>query len=293
MFPNATFLTIDLYTWMIILGVVVAVVIFRLLADKRKVSAKVFNFALAVGVCCVAVGYGSAVLFQAFYHWLDTGEWVWNAGATFYGGLIGAAVVFLAAYFGIGHFIFRDKKHITELTNVLNCIFPAIIAAHCFGRIGCLFAGCCYGKLTDSWMGITMWIPSAHAWQKRLPTQLFEAIFLAVLFAVVAPMVLCQSLVYKLSYFAKLKNAFMLSMRQPLVSFGLLVGNAAPWLLLLIDNKYTFMAFLVLLPVVVMPAQLIADIICCDIVLDKYVNKDNFPQIYRKGLNYDASDNNA
>lgn len=185
MFPNATFLTIDLYTWMIILGVVVAVVIFRLLADKRKVSAKVFNFALAVGVCCVAVGYGSAVLFQAFYHWLDTGEWVWNAGATFYGGLIGAAVVFLAAYFGIGHFIFRDKKHITELTNVLNCIFPAIIAAHCFGRIGCLFAGCCYGKLTDSWMGITMWIPSAHAWQKRLPTQLFEAIFLAVLFAVV------------------------------------------------------------------------------------------------------------
>lgn len=185
MFPNATFLTIDLYTWMIILGVVVAVVIFRLLADKRKVSAKVFNFALAVGVCCVAVGYGSAVLFQAFYHWLDTGEWVWNAGATFYGGLIGAAVVFLAAYFGVGHFVFRDKKHITELTNVLNCIFPAIIAAHCFGRIGCLFAGCCYGKLTDSWMGITMWIPSAHAWQKRLPTQLFEAIFLAVLFAVV------------------------------------------------------------------------------------------------------------
>ena len=119
------------------------------------------------------------------------------------------------------------------------------------------------------------------------------AIVATVLFAVVAPMLLCQSLVYKLSYFAKLKNAFMLSMRQPLVSFGLLVDNAAPWLLLLIDNKYTFVAFLVLLPVVVMPAQLIADIICCDIVLDKYVNKDNFPQIYRKGLNYDASDNNA
>lgn len=190
MFPNATFLTIDLYTWMIILGVVVAVVIFRLLADKRKVSAKVFNFAFAVGVCCVAVGYGSAVLFQAFYHWLDTGEWLWNAGATFYGGLIGAAVVFLAAYFGIGHFVFRDKKHITELPNVLNCIFPAIIAAHCFGRIGCLFAGCCYGKLTDSWLGINMWISSANAWQKRLPTQLFEAIFLALLCGVTVYFVL-------------------------------------------------------------------------------------------------------
>ena len=54
------------------------------------------------------------------------------------------------------------------------------------------------------------------------------AIVATVLFAVVAPMLLCQSLVYKLPYFAKLKNAFMLSMRQPLVSFGLLVGNAAP-----------------------------------------------------------------
>lgn len=124
MFPNATFLTIDLYTWMIILGVVVAVVIFRLLADKRKVSAKVFNFALAVGVCCVAVGYGSAVLFQAFYHWLDSGEWLWNAGATFYGGLIGAAVVFLAAYFGIGHFVFRDKKTYYGTDQRIKLYFP-------------------------------------------------------------------------------------------------------------------------------------------------------------------------
>ena len=152
MFPNATFLTIDLYTWMIILGVVVAVVVFRLLADKRKVSAKVFNFALAVGVCCVAVGYGSAVLFQAFYHWLDTGEWVWNAGTTFYGGLIGAAVVFLAAYFGVGHFVFRDKKHIAELPNVLNCIFPAIIGRTVSGVSGACLQGVATANLpTVGW----------------------------------------------------------------------------------------------------------------------------------------------
>ena len=180
MFPDVTFLSVDLYTWMIILGVVAAVVVFRLLCDNVALPAKVFNFALAVCVACVAVGYGCAVLFQDFYHWMDTGVWVWNAGATFYGGLIGAVVGFFAGYLGVGHFVFRDKAHIANLDKVIACAFPAIVLAHSFGRVGCLFAGCCYGKLTDSWVGIDMYVDGT--WQHRLPTQLFEAIFLLLLF---------------------------------------------------------------------------------------------------------------
>lgn len=195
MLPDVTFLSVDLYTWMIILGVVAAVVAFRLLGDKVGISAKVFNFALAVAVCCVVVGYGSAVLFQAYYHWKDTGEWVWDAGATFYGGLIGAAVVFLAAYFGIGYFLFKkDKRHIAELDKVAACAFPSIVLAHSFGRIGCLFAGCCYGKLTDGWLGVTMLVHGE--WQKRLPTQLFEAIFLALLFVALVYMLVGKKSLY-------------------------------------------------------------------------------------------------
>lgn len=195
MLPDVTFLSVDLYTWMIILGVVAAVVAFRLLGDKVGISAKVFNFALAVAVCCVVVGYGSAVLFQAYYHWKDTGKWVWDAGATFYGGLIGAALVFLAAYFGIGHFLFKkDKHHIAELDKVAACAFPSIVLAHSFGRIGCLFAGCCYGKLTDSWLGVTMLVHGE--WQKRLPTQLFEAIFLALLFVALVYMLVGKKSLY-------------------------------------------------------------------------------------------------
>lgn len=182
MFPDVTFLSIDLYTWMIILGVVVAVVVFRVLTDAVALDAKVYNFSLIVCVCCVAVGYASAVLFQAFYHWMATGTWLWSAGATFYGGLIGAVVCFFAGYLGIGHFVFRNKIHIAEIDRVVACAFPSIVIAHSFGRIGCLFAGCCYGKLTDSWLGINMFVNGT--WQRRLPTQLFEAIFLLLLFAV-------------------------------------------------------------------------------------------------------------
>lgn len=194
MFPDVTFLTIDLYTWMIVFGVVVAVVVFRLLADKVGIDSKVFNFSLLVCVACVVVGYGAAVLFQAYYHYLATGQWDWAAGATFYGGLIGAFVGFAAGYFGIGHFLFKDKKHIAQINKVASCAFPAIVIAHSFGRIGCLFAGCCYGRLTDSWLGVNMFVHGQ--WQSRLPTQLFEALFLLLLFVFLVYM-----LVYKKSNF--------------------------------------------------------------------------------------------
>lgn len=190
MFPNAEFLSIDLYSWMILLGIVVAMVFFRIFCDKMQVSSKVFNFALAACVCCIAVGYLFAVLFQSWYHYLDTGVWQIGVGATFYGGLIGAVIVFAVVYFGVGHFLFRNKQHVVDLDKILASGFPCVVVAHAFGRIGCLFAGCCYGKLTDGALGIEMWVNGE--WQRRLPTQLFEAIFLFALFGVLAWMIFAK-----------------------------------------------------------------------------------------------------
>ncbi len=56
---------------------------------------------------------------------------------------------------------------------------------HCCGRIGCFFAGCCYGKPTDGPLGIVFPdLPEAgifHNGQAVLPTQLIEAIMLLLL----------------------------------------------------------------------------------------------------------------
>jgi len=41
-------------------------------------------------------------------------------------------------------------------------------------------SGCCYGKITDSWIGVTF----QNVEGKRIPTQLIEAIFLFLLTAV-------------------------------------------------------------------------------------------------------------
>ena len=176
MFPDAKFLDMDLYTWALLVGVLCAMVLFRFVSGKAGLDGKVFNFSLIVGVAAVVLGYLSAVLFQSYYHFMDTNVWEWGVGSTFYGGLIGAIVTFLLCYFTVGHFVFKDKAHLREFNKMLCCIIPCIVAAHGIGRIGCLFAGCCYGAETDSWIGITMWVHGT--WTKVVPLQLFEAIYL-------------------------------------------------------------------------------------------------------------------
>jgi len=60
---------------------------------------------------------------------------------------------------------------------------------HAFGRIGCFFYGCCYGRDSDAWCAVTFpaGSPSWHEHGRRmvsvLPTQLFEAAALLALFA--------------------------------------------------------------------------------------------------------------
>ena len=172
---------IDLYVIFILLGVISSFVTARALSGVVKMSDKVFNFVLITAVVAIGLGWLSAMLFQAFYHFLATGEFEF-VGQTFYGGLIGGVVTFLLVYFGFGRIIFKDKAHIKDFDGLLTLAMPAIVGAHALGRIGCLTAGCCYGGITEEWYGIKML--SDGVWAKRVPTQLFEALFLFALYAV-------------------------------------------------------------------------------------------------------------
>jgi phosphatidylglycerol:prolipoprotein diacylglycerol transferase len=62
---------------------------------------------------------------------------IWEGGLVFYGGLIGG-IITLAVYT-------RVQKD-ADFWKTGDLLAPAISLAHVFGRIGCLFAGCCYGK---------------------------------------------------------------------------------------------------------------------------------------------------
>lgn len=180
MYPYPIILGLDLYTLLIIVGIVAAIALFRVLSDARKLPAAPFNFFLLVCIAAIATGFGAATLFQSVYNYLESGVWEWQ-GMTFLGGLVGGVAFFFLLYFVLGRFVFRERQHIRYFYPLVCRAIPCIALAHAFGRLGCLCAGCCYGRISERF-GLSMLIDGV--WQKRVPTQLYEAIFLFALCAV-------------------------------------------------------------------------------------------------------------
>lgn len=179
MYPYDIIGSIDLYDILIAAGVITAIVVFRVAADKMKLGARLFNFTLICALCAIAAGLLFAVLFQALYNIGARGAFIIDrqTGMTFAGGLIGGAAAFIAIYFIFGKK--ADAGYKTEFKKIADCAACAIPAGHAIGRIGCLMDGCCYGKPTDSFIGIHM----KNLGYKVVPTQLFEAVFLAAIAA--------------------------------------------------------------------------------------------------------------
>jgi phosphatidylglycerol---prolipoprotein diacylglyceryl transferase len=94
-----------------------------------------------------------------------------RSGGVFYGGLIVAVVVALWYIRRIG----------LPLWTTCDVFAPGIALGHVVGRLGCLFAGCCFGRPTDMPWGIIFTDPFANTnvgtpLNVRLhPTQLYEA----------------------------------------------------------------------------------------------------------------------
>jgi phosphatidylglycerol:prolipoprotein diacylglycerol transferase len=94
-----------------------------------------------------------------------------RSGGVFYGGLILAVAV---AFWYIG-------KHRMPFWTTTDVFAPGIALGHVTGRLGCLAAGCCFGRPTDLPWGITFTNPLAASLvgtplNVRLhPTQLYEA----------------------------------------------------------------------------------------------------------------------
>ncbi len=176
MYPYELFFGLHLYDIMMVLGFFAALVWFRGFADRRRIDAAVQNLVIVSATAALIGGYGSAVLFQAFYNYLESGifEIASDTGATFYGGLIGGVGVFIALYFAGGAIFCKQARVAVLFPQISELAAGAIATAHGLGRLGCLFAGCCHGKVTDAWYGVY----NVYLGAKTVPVQLFEALFL-------------------------------------------------------------------------------------------------------------------
>ncbi len=180
-------------------GIMIAVGIFACFGilfwygKKKKIEEKFIDLIFYLGIASIGVGFGAAALFQATYNYIENPQEGFNfgGGITFIGGLIGGIITFLALYFLL------RKKYTARLTDVVSFLPCCILIGHAFGRIGCFLAGCCYGKPTDSFLGVQF--PGLP--YKVHPTQLYEAIFLFALFAVCLLLVLKWDFKHNLSVY--------------------------------------------------------------------------------------------
>jgi len=134
------------YGLMIFLGVIAAYSVGEYRAKKQGLSADEL-FWLTIS-CLVGGIVGAKLLFYI----VEMKAIIQNPkilldithGFVVYGGIIGGI--------GVGYLFCKVRK--LPFLRYFDLVMPSIALAQAFGRIGCMFAGCCYGRETDSWFHI-------------------------------------------------------------------------------------------------------------------------------------------
>lgn len=203
MLPNALFWNVHMYGIMVALGVLAAFAVLYLYDKKMGVDLSFSDFLFYDGIVSVLLGFGCAALFQGIYSYIEnpSAGFSLRNGITFLGGMIGGAAVFIGAYF-----LFRRRLKGRLVSRqfgfpVLSVLPCCVLIGHSLGRVGCFFAGCCYGKVTHSWLGVKF--PDLP--EPVYPTQLYEAAFLLIMFGICSYLLLRKKFrhnmtVYLISY---------------------------------------------------------------------------------------------
>jgi phosphatidylglycerol:prolipoprotein diacylglycerol transferase len=136
-------------------------------------ASRVLDFGIYI-IISALVGAKLLLLIVDFEHfWRQPAE-LWTllrSGGVFYGGLVLA--------FLVGLWYVRTYR--LPVWPVADAVAPSIALGHVVGRLGCLLAGCCYGRPTTAAWGITFTDPFAAAnvgtplHVELHPTQLYDA----------------------------------------------------------------------------------------------------------------------
>ena len=160
--------TVYAYGLMIAIGVLVAYLVGEYRAKKYSLNP---NMIFSLTISCLVGGIiGAKLLFYIveFKTIIEDPSILLDIthGFVVYGGIIGGILT--------GYVFCKIKK--LEFWKYFDLVMPSIALAQAFGRLGCTFAGCCYGRETDSWFHIiyeeSSFAPNGVA---LLPTQLISS----------------------------------------------------------------------------------------------------------------------
>lgn len=163
---------------MIALGFLSSIAVAKALAKRSGLDV---NRVVDLAFCCLVSGFIGARLLYVLTQWsyfsrdLSSIFKFWEGGLVFYGGPLFA---FPAGLW----FVRRYKMPVWKTADV---VIPGLVIAHSLGRLGCLAAGCCYGRPTGSDFGVRLYSELVEARFRGVPlhpTQIYEAFSLGVLF---------------------------------------------------------------------------------------------------------------
>lgn len=162
-------LTLHVYGIMVALGFLSALIISERRAKKRGMDTEILY-----GIFWCAI-FGGAAGSKLLYYTVSIPDilkdpsilWNFQNGWVVYGGILGGV---------FASFLYcRYKK--ADFVQYLDLVLPEVAFAQGCGRIGCFFAGCCYGRETDSVLSIQYWQSEyAPNGVKLIPTQIYSSI---------------------------------------------------------------------------------------------------------------------
>lgn len=168
--------TIHTYGFMIMIGAIAGYLFMSnsVKKDLNIPAEKIQNLAILI---IVAAFVGGKLFFYFekpgyYFHPMSNMFKNFRTGFVFYGSLL----------FAIPATVWYFRKHKWPVWPMMDRIAITACIIHVFGRLGCFFAGCCYGEPTDSFLGITFTDPASQAEPLNTPlhpTQLYSVFLIS------------------------------------------------------------------------------------------------------------------
>lgn len=166
--------TIYTYGVFVFLGVVAGYFVAAREAQKEGIDKNIFSKIAFWLIISAFLGAKILYILVEFKYFLKAPLTMIRTGFVFYGGIISAIVCLY----------FLTKKYKINFLQFADIVVLGIPLGHAFGRLGCFFYGCCYGKAYELGIGL-LFPPGSPAgfWGlKVLPTQLISSLVLLLIF---------------------------------------------------------------------------------------------------------------
>lgn len=167
-----------IYTYTLTAIIAQAVATIPIVLESRRLKWDLKQPAWWFVTKCTLVGWAGAHIMYALTRFdLSWTEWLsllflrWGHGNVWFGGLIAS----WAYVHGVA------KRYQVPVFQMYDTAVFAATLALAFGRWGCFFGGCCYGRPTS--LGWGYWVPNVEGYQRLLhPTPVYEFVFLIAVF---------------------------------------------------------------------------------------------------------------